>query len=178
MARTRSKLTKKALPHFSNSPFAKLYSDGSDQDFMAVLSLTRAAFNELLQIFRTFYVQTYTWRPGSDGRPPVFNGDPAFALGLVLSFYRKSIELNSLCQLFGLPPSSCCRVLHQAEDCLQATLAIHSDARISWPTIEEQYAWELLVNRRNSLIRGRWGFIDGKNYVVQKPGGDDLQNEF
>jgi hypothetical protein len=64
-ARTRSKLTKKALSHYSKSPFAKLYSDESDQDFMAVLSSTRTAFSELLVVFRSFYCRKVVWKPGS-----------------------------------------------------------------------------------------------------------------
>ena len=34
----------------------------------------------------------------------------------------------------------------------------------------------LLVQRKNPLIVGRWGFIDGKNYHVQEPSNSDIQN--
>jgi hypothetical protein len=45
-----------------------------------------------------------------------------------------------------------------------------------WPTLEQQKLFGELVERKNSLVKGRWGFIDGKNYRVQKPSDAELQN--
>jgi len=52
------------------------------------------------------------------------------------------------------------------------------DAQIRWPSLEEQEYWASLVNRKNPYVNGRWGFIDGKNYQVQKPSSIDLQNAY
>jgi hypothetical protein len=175
--RTRIKLSKNALVDPSSSPFAKLYKDGSDSDFIAILSLDRTSFEELKNVFEVFYkADAGVWIPGGPGRPPAFHNDAAYALGLVLSFYRKSLELDSLCQLFGLPPSTCCRVLERAEIALAKTLDVLPESQINWPSFEQQVHWANLVNRKNGYINGRWGFIDGKNYKIQKPSSDDLQN--
>ena len=177
-ARTRNKLSKSALPSWKESAFGVLYQNGSDEDFIAVLSIPRAAFDELLAGFTENYYQIVAWRPGRAGRPPAFSGNVAFVLGLVLCFYTNSLELNSLCQLFGLAPSTCSRTLSIAERAFELTLAALPDARIAWPTFQKQEAWAELVRRKNPLLLGRWGFVDGKNYRVQTPGADDVQNAF
>lgn len=174
--RVRTKLKKDALVDFKDSAFAKLYDAGDDDDFLAGLSITRASFEHLLTLFAPFYLEGDTWRPGDAGRPPAFNNDCKYTLGLILTFYRNSMELNALSMMFGLPPSTCSRVLQRSERALLRALESIPDAQIRWPTFEQQAEWALLVNAKNDLVEGRWGFIDGKNYPVQKPSGDDLQN--
>ena len=49
-------------------------------------------------------------------------------------------------------------------------------AAIIWPTKDEQKQWVALVQAKEPLMHGRWGFIDGKNYSVQQPNNADLQN--
>jgi hypothetical protein len=77
---------------------------------------------------------------------------------------------------FGIPPSTLCRVLKKAEKALLNTLMKEPTASIYWPSLKKQKKWADLVNKKNNLIFGRWGFIDGKNYKVQKPSNSDLQN--
>lgn len=48
--------------------------------------------------------------------------------------------------------------------------------RFAWPSKAQQVEWANLVNKKNSFVRGRWGFIDGKNYHIQKPSNSDIQN--
>lgn len=135
--RTRTKLSKKALVQSSSSAFAKLYKDGSDSDFIAILSLDRKSFEELKWGFEVFYKEEAgVWIQGGPGRPPAFHNDAAYALGLVLSFYRKALELDSLCQLFGLPPSICCRVLERAEIALAKTLDVLPESEVRWPSVK------------------------------------------
>ena len=52
------------------------------------------------------------------------------------------------------------------------------DARIEWPSIVDQRRMARLVASRCQLIKGRWGFIDGKNRRVQKPTASDKQNAY
>lgn len=78
--------------------------------------------------------------------------------------------------LHGLPPAVLSRVLHRAEPALLAALKEIPDAAIKWPTKDQQREWAKLVAKKNPLVQGRWGFIDGKNYHVQKPTDIDCQN--
>jgi hypothetical protein len=39
-----------------------------------------------------------------------------------------------------------------------------------------QRIWSALVTRKEPLLKKKFGFIDGKNYRVQKPGDAELQN--
>jgi hypothetical protein len=176
--RVRTKLKKDALVDYRESSFAKLVENGDDSDFLAALSLCRTSFFQLLAAFTPFYLEGDTWRPGDAGRPPAFHNDCKFTLGLILTFYRNTMELNALSLMFGLPPSTCSRVLFRSERALLRCLETLPDAAIRWPTFEQQAQWATLVRAKNELVEGRWGFIDGKNYPVQKPSGDDLQNAF
>lgn len=40
----------------------------------------------------------------------------------------------------------------------------------------QQAAWSELILAKYPAIRGRFGFVDGKNYTVQEPSNADLQN--
>jgi hypothetical protein len=78
--------------------------------------------------------------------------------------------------MFGIPPSTCCRVLIKAEIALRHALRDIPEAAILWPSLDQQRQWAQLVQRKNILVEGRWGFIDGKNYRVEKPTANDIQN--
>jgi hypothetical protein len=86
------------------------------------------------------------------------------------------MTMKSLCLLFGIPPATASRTLDIGEYCLLITLKEHPLAQIKWPTLVEQVEWAKKVEAKNPLVKGRWGFIDGKNYKVQKPTSAELQN--
>jgi hypothetical protein len=87
------------------------------------------------------------------------------------------MSLKNLCFAFGVPPATMSRMLHKAQTALLKTFRNHFPyARSKWPTKEEQEYFANLVSAQYPLIKGRWGFIDGKNYKVQKPSSADLQN--
>jgi hypothetical protein len=173
--RERNYVTCDCLRKPSASSWNKLYAEGNDKNFIAVTSLHRRAFHQLLVLFAPHYEASGKWQPGGNGRPRKLVESHA-VLGLLLSFYCDSCGMKSLCLQFGLPPSTACRTLEKAEVCLLACLRQSPMAKVYWPTLEEQRHMGLLVERKNSLIKGRWGFIDGKNYKVQKPSCSDLQN--
>ena len=66
--------------------------------------------------------------------------------------------------------------MKNAEIALLQVLESEPDARICWPSIEEQVRWGKKINNLFPLLQGRWGFVDGKNYKVQKPSSAELQN--
>ena len=74
--------------------------------------------------------------------------------------------MKNICQLFGTTPSTCSRNFRQAEEALLQTLLSIPEARISWPTIQEQIQMAYIVEQKDPLIKGRWGFLDGKKYKI------------
>lgn len=183
--RTRNYVTKACLGIPQASAWMELYEFGDDGNFIALTSLSRQSFERLLERFRRFYPLPRLNR----GRPRALQTHHQ-VLGLVLQFYTASIEYKNLCQIFCIPPATLCRILRKAEESLYQTLRHYPDARFKWPTLEQQELWGQLVAMKNSLVTGRWGFIDGKNYRctcvslthnsllfrVQKPTNVDLQN--
>ena len=84
--------------------------------------------------------------------------------------------MKTLCELFGVPSATLSRILHNAEVALEECLRVIPEAKITWPSFAEQLEWATRVEGKEPLLKGRWGFIDGKNYRVQKPTDTDLQN--
>ena len=91
-------------------------------------------------------------------------------------FYTATIEYKSLCGHFGIPPSTLSRTLRKAEAALLLTLKRIPEALIVWPSMNLQRFWSSCVTRKEPLLKKKFGFIDGKNYRVQKPGDAELQN--
>jgi hypothetical protein len=78
--------------------------------------------------------------------------------------------------MFGIPPATLSTTLHQAERALDISLKRMAQAAIRWPTFEEQHQWANRLQTKYPALEGRWGFLDGKNYKVQKPTDADKQN--
>lgn len=140
---------------------------------MSAMGIDRRTFTYLLYYFDQFYVVLSG--PGQRGRPPKL-----FAKGTVLAcllhFYAGTMENKTLCTLFGIPPTTLSRIMRNAEVALKKSLRAIPEATISWPSFAEQKEWATRVNRREPLLNGIWGFVDGKNYRVQAPTNTDLQN--
>ncbi|ETV82889.1 hypothetical protein H257_04663 [Aphanomyces astaci] len=95
---------------------------------------------------------------------------------MLLHFYTAVVEGKTLHELFGLAPSTFCRVLRRAEEALARTLRRIPDALIRWPSKSGQAHWASKANEREPLVQGVFGFVDGKDLRVQEPSNVDLQN--
>lgn len=173
--RTRNHLKKTAVPAVAQSAWRSLYLNGDDHDFISLVSLDRRSFDELAVEFSARY-NHHDGHRTLRGRPPVFGSDKKAILGLLLSYYTGTMEYKTLCQTFGISPSTCSRLIHRAELALMEALKGIKDARVRWPTFHQQREWAQKVYEKTPLLTGRWGFIDGKNYQVMTPSSDDEQN--
>ncbi|RHY77236.1 hypothetical protein DYB34_011527 [Aphanomyces astaci] len=129
--------------------------------------------HDLLRVF----TKHYTWKSGKgkSGRPAKLTYKHQ-ALALVFHFYTAACESNTLCEMFGIPPSTFSSTLAKAEAALECTLKEIPDARVRYPTKPVQRQWASQIMAREPLVHGVWGFLDGKNYHVKSPSCADLQN--
>ena len=173
--RQRNYITSHCLRNVEESDWITVYRNGTDANFITLTSLNRASFEHLLVAFTGEYV-IYT---------SVYTGEKLLrhrqALGCILTFYCDTIGGNKhLCQIFAIPPSTLSRVLLRAKTALQRALESLHEAEIRWPTLVEQREWATKVEGKNAglneLVKGRWGFIDGKNFKVQTPSNAEMQN--
>lgn len=95
---------------------------------------------------------------------------------MVLYFYASKADDHTICQVFGVPPSTLSRYLSEAEEVLAEILPHIEDAQIRWPTIEEQHAFAALLEEKEPLVVGKFGFVDGKNFKVKEPSDVEAQN--
>jgi hypothetical protein len=77
---------------------------------------------------------------------------------------------------FGIGPAVCSRTIFKAEIALNQALRSLPEARIKWPSKEEQRSMALLVERKDPRIKGRFFFVDGKNLHVMEPSDSEYQN--
>lgn len=155
------------------APWYVMYREGSDSDFITAISLTRDSFEYLLSNFKNHYV--FNSGPSKKGRPPRVK-DHHCVLSLLLHTYCSPAENKTWSEMFGIVPSTLSRTLLKAEIALLATLNTMREARVEWPSLDDQVRMALAVEAKEPIIKGRWGFIDGKNYHVQEPSNVDVQN--
>ena len=114
---------------------------------------------------------------GRGGRPPRLV-DKHAVLAMVLTFYCDPCNQKRIVELCGIPRSTQSRTLKNAECALFEALHHLRDAQVRWPKHADQVEWANAVTRKESMLTFKFGFIDGKNYRVQKPGNSDLQNAY
>ena len=133
--RHRAYVTTTSLLRPSGSPWSQLYEYGDDSSLINLTSLNFSSFNKLLSVFRRYY--DFTWNSAVGGRPGSLKTKHE-VLGLVLMYYSATIEYESLCGHFGLPPSTLARTLRKAEYALLSTLKSIPEAWILWPSFDQQ----------------------------------------
>ncbi|DBA05378.1 TPA: hypothetical protein N0F65_007540 [Lagenidium giganteum] len=97
-------------------------------------------------------------------------------LACLLHYHTSAIEHKTLCELFGVPPSTMSRTLRKAEIALQKALKDIPQASVRWPTRVEQERWAECVFRKEPLLKGCFCVADGENYILQEPAEGDVQN--
>ena len=163
------------LVSYTETAWYKIYQNPTDHSMLASVGIKRDGFAKLLERFeRVYIVQSGPGLPGRPARLPLKHA----VLAMVLTFYCDTMSQKRIVELFGIPRSTQSRILRKAEVALFQVLRDEREARIAWPTAAEQVLWSTRISEREPLIQKKWGFMDGKNFKVQKPGSDDLQNAF
>ena len=161
------------LPKPDESAWRLVWEHGDDDAFIACTSLTRQAFTLLLGEFAKHY--HFNFNKGKGGRPSrLFKKQDVLAF--VLRYLVEPMTWKGLCQIYGIPRSTANRTQVKAEEALRTALHNLPDAAIRWPSLSEQRLWARAVQKKEPLVKGRWGFADGKNYHVMEPSNADLQN--
>lgn len=133
------------LKNVRQAPWYVLYRDGSDSDLIAVISLTRLSFEKLLAAFKLNYIVRSGTTRG--GRPPRVKHHHC-VLGLLLHTYCCPSEHKTWSEMFGIAPSTLSRTLIKAEIALQLTLESIEEAKISWPSKNDQVRMALLIEKK------------------------------
>lgn len=115
-----------------------------------MVSLLVTALESLLRVFARHYIVKSG--PRKRGRPPHFHSINN-VLACILHFYSVAVEQKTLCELFGAVPSTLSRVLRKSEAALGKALRELPDARVQWPTFEQQREWATHVTRKEPLVK-------------------------
>jgi hypothetical protein len=110
--RTRNYVTLECLPSPNNSPWMNLLNGGTDVNWIALTSLNKASFNRLFEMFELHFRTPNIYN--NTGRPRKLNTKAV--LGLLLTYYCGGLEYKNLCQIFGIPPATCSRMIREGEE--------------------------------------------------------------
>ncbi|RLO04312.1 hypothetical protein DYB28_005117 [Aphanomyces astaci] len=150
-----------------------IYTARIPSAYIATVSIAPNDFDDVLREFSKHYQIKSGF--GKAGRPPKLPFKHQ-ALALVLHFYTATCEPKTLCEVFGIPPSTLSATLAMAKLAIAKALRSLRDAQVRYPSKQLQREWAIKVRARESLVRGMCVFLDGKNYKVRKPSSADLQN--
>ena len=169
--RTRNDAEGDSVPHPTESAWACLFRTFDDVAYVSRLGIPVAAFQTILRYFWRRVPHDY---PGRKGRKPKIV--PSQALGLILEFYASKGEAKQLGAAHGLTSRETNRWLERSEEALFEALSFVPEARIVWPSFQQQREWGRHMQAFFPLVLNRFGYVDGKNLNVQAPSDVDLQN--
>ncbi|OQR89447.1 hypothetical protein ACHHYP_06286 [Achlya hypogyna] len=143
-------ITSNALISTADTPRHTMYAARDRSSFITSISIDPTSFDDLLRVFVTKYKRGGD--PKARGRPP--KTPKHVALALVLHFYSSPCEQKLLSELFGLPQSTCSRILQKAEMALLEALRDIEDAKTQYPSLAIQREWAITTNAKEPLING------------------------
>lgn len=171
--RNRHTLTRKALVHPQLSPWSKLLRCGDDGDFIEVTGLSRTAFGILHR--KLFPVDMD--RNSKVGRKRLLN--TLDELGMYLHFTNSTMKLKTICQLFGVTPSTASVAIKRIRRRVCRRLLGDPDCCIRWPTPAEQEHFSRLIQQREPLLPDQlFGFVDGCSFPCATADDADVQNAY
>lgn len=170
--RTRNDVRKECLVPTHQCSWSHLFANGNDEAFISAMGVNKRGFDILWREFRKHYEVKYL--RGKGGRPSTVT--PCQALGMLLQFYASEVDLKSIALLHGVPRATASKTLLKAELALNKSLQRLTLAKIKWPSKAEQRAYAARIEAKYPNIKGRFGFVDGKNFRVQEPSDTDTQN--
>ena len=170
--RNRAYLVRAALPDPSQSAWAALWAARVDKSFRATMGLDVASFLRL----HSFVALAFTL----GGPIATCSLDSFGILGLTLHHLNSTMRQKTLCQVFGLTPAVCCRLLEVGLAGLDAAAIFIPECRIVWPKRARMDLSAQKVLQRVSGLAGHsvFGFVDGLNLEIENPMDADEQNAY
>jgi hypothetical protein len=141
--------------------------------FLTYLGISPRKYCRLLRLFTPYYRPAYV-NSFKKGRP--LRILPHQALAVLLMFYCTTADPKVIGLVHNLTRRRVNATIHKTEPMLSRVLLRFPEASIKWPTLEEQQTAGVRIQSKFPLVRGRFGFVDGKNLCVLHSGDVEKQN--
>ncbi len=151
--RERRKMHRNGIVSPKDSAWHHLDTNACDQTFQTYMRFTRPAFDTLERV--VFHVEEVKHQ----GRPPIL--DRRGQLALLLVYLGSTMDIDDLCMLFGVVPSSCSDYIWSTMDAVVKALSKHDHCKLAFPTEAEMQYYSYLTNRREPSTTNIIGFVDG-----------------
>lgn len=122
----RVKLTRQGIVDPKQSAWKKLLEDGKDSDFLCITGFNRSAFKDLVQ-----YLYPHSKKRSHTGRPSSLHFQDK--VGLYLVYCGSTLDIDFLCMLFGIVPTTCSEYLEEIRQLICKYLISNPFAKIQFP---------------------------------------------
>ena len=166
--RLQSKMGLLNIPLAKDSAWRTIRDRGTDEGWLAVTSMTRAAVEQLYK----FAIEPYLPNYRKGGRPPRLSH--LDYLALTLYFLHTRSELNTIALIFGCSLSTCSRNIDYILNLIIQHLPNHPEAAVRWPSNDEFQQFGSLVERK--IERSKmdfsepftpFAFVDGCDFHIK-----------
>ncbi len=141
--------------------------------FLSFVGVPYRTFRSILRRFSPLY-KPLPVNPTRPGRPLTIL--PHQALAVLMMFYCSSSDTKYLGLIHHLTTRRITFVIAKSEPLLRAVLGRYPDAKIQWPSLDDQRAAASRIVSQFPNVPGRFGFVDGKNLDVLQASDFEQQN--
>lgn len=180
----------------TNSPWERIYENGTDQAFITLLGFDRQSFDALVENFTPYYNTMTPHRNKQDstakclrtipdrtkhrsmvgGRPRTI--DEKTCVALALSFYRFKGPLFILQGWFGLTGSIISMWLRYTIILLINIIRSDNKYAILFPDDNQVQLYQEMISRKYPILQGVFCVADGLKLAIEKSGDKDIQTSF
>jgi hypothetical protein len=186
--RQRNYLTSGDLVPHSHEfcPWKRVILNKSDRAYINVMSINvRVFWQILLPPFSQLFFSHAMPKSKIDGIGQFLGEGSNFPgrvlsdvglLALVLHHLCSCCPEKILCMLFGLPPATLCRYLNWGLVLLERVVKGIDSCQFCWPGNVQMATYSDMIESRDRLCKGAFGFVDGLNLPVSASGRSDVEN--
>ena len=85
--------------------------------------------------------------------------------GLCLQYLNSVVPHKSLCQIYGITPAVCSRLLNRGLDALHTAVQHISEYQVYWPTFQQQQYYSHAITQHTPQLSNVFGFVDGIYFI-------------
>lgn len=185
--RTRNYFTKISLPPKLHSAWSAIKQAREEKAFISSMGVDPPTFDYLVGLLKTYQIQQFMQANNrmpnlqelfnKNGRPEAL--DIQGRLGLTLHYLTSTMKQKTLCQLFGISPSTVSVTIKSTLSALDSVLKNDTYARIQYPNAEEMLQFSRQIKQRHpELPCDIFGFMDGVFFPMFNHENPQMQNRY
>ena len=156
-----------------DSPAALVLAQRETGAFMSHFGLDPRSIDILHRLFDSMYPP-----PPRTGRPRQLSSQAVLAATLL--WFHTTTKQELIGSIFGVMVATINRAINKGIDILDELFRTVNDRRwrIRWPSTRKMQSFARMIQFREPMLEGVFGFVDGLNLKIQEPGDVNTQNAY